>query len=522
MIRQPLLRKSPGRGLQKAATASLPAPIGGWNVRDPLAAMSPKDAVVLENWFPKASDVELRPGAQVWATGFISQPLTLLPWNGASTNKLFAATATGIYDVTAGTAIGASVSAVISGYLQYTNFQVAGGQYLVVVNGQDKLKLYNGTTWQNIDSTTTPAITGLATTSLSNVAVACRRLWFVQQNSSSAWYLPVASIGGALTEFPLGAVFGKGGYLVAIGTWTIDGGDGSDDYTVFMSSEGEVAVYKGTDPAAASTFAKVGVYYIGEPIGKNCFCKYGGDLLILCQNGLFPMSKALQSATINRAAALTAKIDTAFTEAATLYGGNPGWQVIAYPQGNFVLVNIPITASYTVQYVMNSITGAWCVFTGWLANAWEVFNEALYFASDTKTGKAWVGQSDFGAAIVGRAQQAYSTFGNIARQKHFKLVRPLVTIDGTVTLQLGFDADYAVSDFSSVTTTAPALGYAWDDPATKWDQVTWGPDSESKREWATVFAKECYAAAFRLQVATTSVTLKWSATDFVYEVGGVL
>lgn len=520
MIRQPLLRKSPGRGLQKAATASLPAPVGGWNVRDPLAAMSPQDAVVLENWFPKANDVELRPGCQAWTTGFASAPLTLMPWNGPSSNKLFAATATGIYDASAGAPVGASLSTLTRGYLAYTNFQVAGGQYLIAVNGQDKLKLYDGASWKDIDSVSTPAITGLATTSLSNVAAACRRLWFVQKNSSSAWYLPVASIAGALTEFPLGAVFGKGGYLVAIGTWTIDGGNGSDDYTVFMSSEGEVAVYKGTDPASATTFTKVGVYYIGEPIGNNCFCKYGGDLLILCQNGLFPMSKALQSATINRAAALTAKIDTAFTEAATLYSANPGWQVIAYPQGSFVLVNIPVTAAYTIQYVMNSITGAWCVFKGWTANAWEVFNETLYFASDTKTAKAWVGKSDFGAAIVGRAQQAYSYFGQRARQKHFKLARPIVSIDGTVTLSMGFDADYALSGFSSVSTTAPSLGSVWD--SAKWDQVTWGYDTETKREWATVFAKECYAAAFRLQVATSSVTLRWSATDFVYEAGGVL
>lgn len=169
---------------------------------------------------------------------------------------------------------------------------------------------------------------------------------------------------------------------------------------------------------------------------------------------------------------------------------------------------------------MNSITGAWCKFTGWFANAWEVFNETLYFASDTRTAKACTGRDDFGAAIVGRAQQAYSYFGARARQKHFKLVRPIVNIDGNVTLQLGMDTDYAVSEFTSITTASPTLGYLWD--TAQWDQVAWGPDSETKREWATIFAKECYAGAFRLQCATTSVSLKWSATDFVYEKGGVL
>lgn len=478
------------------------------------------DAIILENWFPRAASIDMRPGAADWKTGFAAQPLSLFGWNGPASNKLFAATSTGIFDVTATGAVGASVSTLTNGYLRYVNFQVAGGNYLVTVNGVDKLKLYNGTTWQDIDGASTPAITGLATTSLANVAVACSRLWFVQKDSSSAWYLPVAAVGGALTEFPLGRVFPRGGYLVAIGNWTVDGGNGSDDYTIFMSSEGEIAVYKGTDPASATTFAKVGTYYIGEPVGKNCFCKYGGDVLILCQNGLFPLSKAVQSATINKAAALTAKIDTAFTEAVSLYGQNPGWQAVAYPQASFVLVNVPVTAGYTEQYVMNSITGAWCKFTGWYATAWEIFNEELYFASSLKVAKAWSGVSDFGSTIRAKAQQAYSYFNLRGRQKHFKLLRPVVATDGSFNLQIGLDVDFAVSYFDSISPVAGAQSSLWDSAI--WDQSVWGADYVMRKEWLTVFAKECYAAALRLQVASATVNIKWSATDFVYETGGVL
>lgn len=518
MLRPPLRKGRSGTAARKSSTKSLPAPIGGWNVHDPLAAMPANDAVFLENWFPQASDVVLRSGAEAWATGFGTPPLTLLPWNGPDTAKLFASTATGIYEVTSQAAIGASVSMVTSGYYQHTNFQTAGGQYLVAVNGTDSLKLYDGTTWQDITGVSIPAITGLATTNLTNVAVSCSRLWFVEKSSSSAWYLPVSAIAGALTEFPLGAVFRRGGHLVAITTWTIDGGDGSDDYTVFMSSEGEVAVYRGTDPASSTTFAKVGVYHIGAPIGKNCFCKHGGDVLVLCRNGLFPLSKALQSANVK--SALTAKIDTAFAEAASLYADNPGWQVVSYPKGSFILVNIPVTESYTIQYVMNSVTGAWCKFTGWLAYAWEVFGTELYFASDIRTAKAWTGRSDFGTAITGLAQQAYNYFDSRALQKHFKLVRPVLSIDGEVTIEVGFDADFADDATASSLTTAPDVSSPWD--GSSWDSAVWGGGSAVKRNWMSAPAKEGYAVAFRLQVTTSSVNIRWSATDFVYEVGGVL
>ena len=519
MLRAPLIPKA-ARGIQRASTASVPAPTGGWNVHDPLASMPASDAIVMENWFPRANDVILRPGAANHLTNLPDNALTLLPWNGTTDSKLFAACNAGIYDATAAGTAGAVVTSCTDGNWQYVNFQVAGGDYLIAVNGVDELKQYNGTTWADINAGSTPAITGRLTSTLTNVAVSCTRLWFAVQDSSSAWYLPVGQIGGALTEFPLGQIFSRGGYLQAIGTWSIDGGAGPDDYTVFMSSEGEIAVYRGTDPSSAATFAKVGVYYVGEPLGRNCFCKYGGDLLVLCQNGLFPLSKALQSATINRAAALTAKIDTAFTEAATLYGQNSGWQVVAYPQGSFVLVNIPISTGRFEQYVMNSITGAWCKVTGWRANCWEVFQEKVYFGGYQKVAQAWTGVSDFGALIAGRVQQAYSYFGRRGQQKQFKLVRPNIFVDGQLTPSIGLDADYAVTGFETLATTALDYTYVFDTAI--WDSALWGNDFDAKRDWYTIASPPCFAASYRMQVASNALTVKWSATDFVFEAGGVL
>jgi hypothetical protein len=519
MMRRPAISKvTPG--LQKSRTFSLPAPTGGWNAKDPLAKMPSKDAAVLENWFPAAGEVRIRPGAIDWVTGFATPPRTLLPWNGQSSSKLFAATNTAIYNVTAGGALGASVATVTSGLLSYTNFTTAAGHYLVAVNGVDKLKLYNGAAWADIDGVSVPAITGLATTSLAFVTQLKTRLWFIQKDSMSVWYLPVASIGGALTEFPLGQNFPRGGSLVAMGSWTIDGGDGADDYSVFVTSQGEIAIYRGTDPASAATWFRVGVYYIGEPLGKNCLTKYGGDLLYLCQNGLFPLSKALQSATIDRKQALTAKIDPAFSEATTLYGGNTGWSATIFPAGALLLVNIPITSSTAQQYVMNLDTGAWCKFTGLNAYAWEVFGQTLYIAAATRVGKAWTGVSDFTLAIVARAQQAYTAFGLSARQKHLKLVRPNLSFDNSVSVQLSLDTDYERASFASSITLSSASPSIWD--TSLWDTAAWAASVDTYRDWVTIGASPFYAASLRMQISTTTSTIAWVASDFAYEVGGVL
>ena len=55
------LRPNPARR-QTASTASVPAPLGGWNARDGLAMMKPSDAVILDNYFPNSGSCDLRGG----------------------------------------------------------------------------------------------------------------------------------------------------------------------------------------------------------------------------------------------------------------------------------------------------------------------------------------------------------------------------------------------------------------------------------------------------------------------------
>lgn len=98
---------------------NIPAPVGGWNARDPIADMPAKDAVFLDNFFPRASDVMLRPGSVLLATlpadtepGSPHNVRSLLSYKAANgVAKLFAGADDGLYDVTAGGTI-ATVSSV--------------------------------------------------------------------------------------------------------------------------------------------------------------------------------------------------------------------------------------------------------------------------------------------------------------------------------------------------------------------------------------------------------------------------
>ena len=51
-----------------ATPSTILAPVGGWNVRDPLANMQSKYALVLDNFFPRATDLQLRKGYVLYSS----------------------------------------------------------------------------------------------------------------------------------------------------------------------------------------------------------------------------------------------------------------------------------------------------------------------------------------------------------------------------------------------------------------------------------------------------------------------
>lgn len=508
---------------------SRPAPVGGWNARDPLAAMPKIDAIVLDNFFPETGDVTLRPGKVAWNTGLTGNARSFLPYNGGAVQKLFISTTANIYDMTAAGVIGAAVATCTNGQWESVNFSNAGGTFLTAVNGVDSLKSYNGTTWTDITGASTPAITGVTTSTLSNLCLHKRRLWFVQNNSMNAWYLGTDAISGVATSFPMGAIFPRGGYIVAQIAWTVDGGVGLDDYFVTVTSEGELAIYQGVDPSSASTWGLVGVYYIGQPIGKKCLIKYGGDVLYLSQFGLVPLSKFLlanpqkPAGYTDESVDVSYKVDGALRASTILYGTIFGWQALIFPNVNALIVNIPQSVDgVSVQYVMNTITKAWCSFSGWSTNCMAVFKNELYQATGTNTYKAWVGTSDAGTPITGTMQMAYDKL-DYNYQKNVSLVRPNIAVDNAATLSLAFDTDFKIfSGNSSVTSYTPPGGTAlWDTGI--WSTSVWTAGLVPlAASWTTVPNIPGYLLSFRLQLTTSSSKFSWTSTDFLVKRAGIL
>lgn len=505
-----------GRRAQRAQVVSLPAPIGGLNARDSIANMPDTDALVLDNLFPSPTSVAIRNGCLAWATGFAAPVYTVACYSPPSgVRQLFAAANDAIYNVTAQGAIGAPVvSGNSTDWWQCTNFSAAGAQYLVMVNGQDYMQIYNGAAWQQVTAASAPiAITGPATNTFVHVNSFQGRLYFIVKNSMQVYFMPAFSVGGAATLLDLSSQTHLGGYLMAMATWTVDTTAGLQQMACFITSEGEVLVYQGNDPTYAASWYQVGAFRVGRPVGRRCVVKIGSDVGVLCADGLFPMSKAMLTDRSQQQDAISDKIRNLINADIANYSANPGWQPILSPMGNKLLVNVPSTTG-TYQYVMNTINGSWCRFTGWYANCWELMGDGLYFGGANTVYLADSGSSDNGGNINCVGVQAPSYFG-MHCQKQFTMARPVLNTNAAIRpsfqINTDFDLTPPVASTDYVAPEETFWGSPWGSP--------WSAPNTNYLNWQTVNGVG-YTGSPALAFSGKNASCVWSATDVAFIPGG--
>jgi hypothetical protein len=661
-----------------AKTASVPAPIGGWNARDSLANMSPTDAVQLVNWFPTPTDVTMRKGytvvsilttstgvktissithvdtlatlttttahglatgAYVSITGttpaaysgvfkitvisttaftytmasvpannatvvgtYLNQATTpintLMNYTKTSSYSLFGAAGSDIWDTKPSPAVKV-FSGISSDKLQFVNLTNTAGHFLVACNGVDPVMIYDGTAWFYVATTTTaqtissitrggtgnltatlttasahglitgnrvtisgatesnyngtyvitvtgattftytmataPAanasvvgsyttigITGVNSNTFINVNLFKNRLFFTQKDTLSCWYLDVNSIGGTASPLYFGGIARNGGYLQAMGTWTLDAGQGADDYAVFVTSMGEVIVYNGTDPNTADTWQLKGVWQLGQTFARRCFFKWAGDLLLLTQDGLVPLASALQSSRLDPRVNLTDKIYYPISIAATNYFSQFGWQINYFASENMLILNIPIPNGIE-QYVMHTITKSWARFTGIQSYCWEVSGDNdMHFGGNGIVATLYSALSDDGANITATAQQAYSYFDAPGQLKRFTMVRPILQSTGGVPSVLcGISVDFDTQSQLGAVSFNPTTQSegVWD--TAKWDNNVWAGGLITTKIWQGVTGIG-YTGSVNLNAASRNIELHWASTDYVMEAGGVV
>ena len=475
-----MLGRASEQRVSRTRTDTFPAPTKGWVQSGNLVAAGADQAEVLDNFIVTAQGARLRGGKS--SLGDLGAAvIRLFTFQSGANEVMFGSTATAIFDV-ADIAGGAVKSSTTSGDWATTQISTAGGQFLVGVNGADTGFSYTGSTFTDL------SITNVAPSDLSQLWLFKERLFFVEGGTQSAWYLPVESIGGSALELDMGSVFRRGGNLLFGATWSLDSGSGLDDVCLFFSDVGEIAVYEGTDPSSASTWALVGVYDIGKPVNKHGWFKAGGDLAVLTQDGIIPVSAALRK---DRAAlqvdAISYPIEDAWKSA--ILNGDPAFPVSAtlWQSGTLLLVGTPANKGGSpISFAANARTGGWSRITGWDVQCSAVFEDRLYFGS--ANGNVYL------ADATGTDDGAQFTGVYVPKFKYADSLNSVNSVGLTYKAPqvLEFDllafADYNVAEITPTATASLADYDVWGTGV--WGSFIWGSSAEvnTYTTWQSAYA----------------------------------
>jgi len=401
---------------------------------------------------------------------------------------------------------------------------------------------------------TIPAITGAVTSTFSHVWSFKNRIFYVKSGTKTAVYMPVDSIGGAASEFTLDGVFRRGGSLLFGATWSLDAGDGLDDKCVFISTNGEAAIYQGSNPGDANDWSLVGRYDISKPMGKNGTMQAGGDLLIACVDGLIPLSEAInKDPAALSLAAVSRKIEPVWKRDAFSRSARP-WGIVKWPEKNMAIISAP--AAYTTTpiesdwgegywgsfiwgggegniltqepycYVINLETGSWTKYSNWDVQCVGLFNGYAYFGTaDGKVMQAEVGGNDDGHSYVCRSAGMFETLNGAANIKQLHQARATWTYGQPFNDKVSFSTGYVLT-WPAAPDAAPDNGSAgvWD--VGTWDDALWDTEAATsiKSKWVSI-GKTGYAVSPMVQVTcggTVVPDAELVSIDLTYESGGVV
>lgn len=525
-MRQALRQKSTNGKTTQLPTSKagfIPSPTKGWYVGANLSEAPKGTAYILDNAFPQLDYVRMRGGSASYATGMASAAVnSLIPYVSGASSKFFAHCNGSIFDITGSGAVGAAAVTGLnsSAYLEYIQFANAGATWLIVVNGVDAAQLYNGAAW-----VTVPAITGLTGGNLAFVWPFKNRIYGLQAASLSVWYLASNAIGGAATQFDMTPNFKLGGYLVAGTSWAINATNGLYDLNVFISSEGEVSIWNGANPADTA-WTNLGTYKIAKPLGRRCLMKAGGDIAVMTEEGIVPLSKVMsldQIALQNQA--VTLPIAPAWRDAVIARAGLSGWQIALWPLQSMGVINLPKTSSSdATQFVANVRTGAWARYIGWDANCFAVYNNNLYYGtSDGRVLQAETGGQDDGKNYTWTVFPSYNDLGSPAITKHVKMVRPRLQSAYPVNPQISVKVDFDTTKPAQPTASAAAAtGALWD--TALWDTAKWPAALTDLSYWADAEGfGSTVSPVIQLTLSTTiTPDVRLTAIELLYETGNAI
>lgn len=511
-------------------------PVQGLNTRDTFGEMKESYASVLDNLEPLAGALQVRPGYEqsieplADPNGVVDpDPASrLFSYTGGGQSQVIATYASGTFR-----AIAPPDALAFDGGLAFEDGDagLAGAECapfdnkLVMGNGLTTPCYWDGTaiTALTIDGPTSSA-------SLKGPLVFKSRFYWIERGTTKAWYGGVNLIQGtgddAFHSFDIALVKPVGGTLCGLASISRDGGDGPADYIAFITTEGDILVYSGSDPGDATSFAIVGHYKAAQilltgpisDVGIAVMARIAGDVIIGTVEGFISLAALMtygrnDPAKIRLSDAITPDVQAAVST----YGVEGPWRLVNHPTLDWLIACFP--TSPRVWYVYKLGLRAWFRVTGLPTGVAVAHETQLWFGLADGSLNIMGGGDDAGQPIRTDYLSAWTACRMPVTLKRFTSVRPFLTApSGSMTYDVRAGVDFRPPGLPNPALSASSDGDAWDDAV--WDVSPWGGAVAQITRRKPVVGQG-YRIGVRIATLTQGVAGQLHHTEVIYEPGSV-
>lgn len=332
-----------------------------------------------------------------------------------------------------------------------------------------------------------PVVTGVDPATFAAVVVWKSKVWFVQKDTTVAWWLPTNQIFGSATSQDFGGKMRVGGPLANLYEWSYDAGAGLDSLLVGLSTAGDVVIYQGTDPNSIATFGLFGSWSVGGvPYGRRIATDYGGEMLVMSLTGVVQLSKLVVGAPATVGTGLvyeTDKIAPLFNLDAQTYYGNLGWQIGMNPGDNVLMCLAPVNGNGGVAkpYAMSRSKLSWSIYRDLPMISLATWQGVAYFGTnDGRVAKVGgyvdgvlLDNTSVFSAISWSWLSGFSDGGSL-KQKQVQMLQPMLEAQEQsppINAQAKYNLD--ISEATPPTgATSGSSGSTWGSAV--WGTATWG------------------------------------------------
>ena len=256
---------------------------------------------------------------------------------------------------------------------------------------------------------------------------------------------------------------------------------------------------------------------------------WGGDVTILSSLGVTLISSLLSSdTTLVGDAFLTYNITRYIRAEMDKTVDEFGWSIELVPTEGVAVITVPkppFTSREPIQFVVNTITDAWCMFRGLDMVCQEKNNTGYYFGTHDGRAMKYEGAVD-NANLAGDSSLPinfsmlthYTNLGSAGTWKRPQFIRPswVAATEPVYNVQMRYDHDISELGISPPFTTHDIA--LWDQAI--WDRDVWAGTAQSYLETVGVDGMGRYLAVAIRGEAT--VETSYIGADLMLDSGGLL